>query len=91
MAARERDRVDCVVDLASPPRLSRWAARCPHEVELCMGSLPVRFELDGGEVCWGDWAPDVSVIYATDDEHARSLVVTREYAERTRCLDQQRR
>jgi type 1 glutamine amidotransferase len=43
--------------------------------------LPERFQLDDGEVCWGDWAPDVSVIYATDDEHARPLVVTREYAE----------
>lgn len=39
------------------------------------------FELDDGEVCSGDWAPDVAAIYTTDDEHEHPLVVAREYAE----------
>jgi hypothetical protein len=43
--------------------------------------LPDSFELNDDEVCWGEWAPDVSVIFATDDEDQHPLVVAREYAQ----------
>jgi hypothetical protein len=43
--------------------------------------LPESFALDDGEICWGEWAPDVSVIYTTDDDDRHPLVVAREYAE----------
>jgi uncharacterized membrane protein len=43
--------------------------------------LPETFELEDGEICWGDWAPDVSVVYTTDDEDRHPLVVAREYAD----------
>lgn len=43
--------------------------------------LPKTYTLDDGEICWGDWAPDAVVVYTTDDDHQRPLVVCREYSD----------
>jgi hypothetical protein len=39
------------------------------------------FTLDDGEICWGEWEPDATIVFTTNDEHQRPLVVCRESSE----------
>lgn len=59
-----------------PYRLNPGQANHPLAVD-----LPDSFTLDDGEICWGDWAPDATIVFTTDNEHRRPLVVCREYSE----------
>jgi hypothetical protein len=43
--------------------------------------LPGSFTLDDGEICWGDWAVDAEIVFSTEDQPQRPLVVCREYPE----------
>jgi hypothetical protein len=57
-------------------RLSPEAVKHPLRA-----GLAEEFDLDDGEVVWGDWAPDAQVIYSTPETTPKPLVVAREHGD----------
>jgi len=55
----------------------RNAAIKNHEM---LKDLPESFELEDGEIVWGNWSPDVTCIFQTEEVDPKPLVVVREYS-----------